>query len=133
MNAEQALILIKEYIAGWKANNFSLIASALHPECIIIESHGPQYSGIDEIYLWFEFWLAANSTILKWNVTSYDFCDDNITAFIEWEFACVSNNTTYAVSGISVIKFLKDKIVHMHEYRMTQPAFPWDKKTLVSK
>ncbi|WP_423062418.1 nuclear transport factor 2 family protein [Candidiatus Paracoxiella cheracis] len=132
MNSQEALSLIKDYISSWKNNDFNLIASSLHNQCTVIESHGPIYHGLNDIKSWFDFWLAADSKILKWDLTSYYFCHHETTAFIEWEFECISNNTTYPLSGISLIKFLDNKIIHIHEYRMTKAAFDWDRKRLVS-
>ena len=132
MNKNKALVLIEQYIEGWKQNDFSLIASSLHSKCTVIESHGPTYYSIDDLQLWFDLWIAADSKVLKWNILSYYFCDDNSTAFIEWDFECRSNGINYPLSGASIIKFSDNKINLIHEYRMTRPAFDWDKKKLVS-
>lgn len=132
MNAQESLALIKKYISGWKKNDIHLIISSLHRECIVIESHGPIYHGINDVKLWFDLWLAANSRILKWDLISYYFCNNENTAFIEWKFECISNGMNYPLSGISVIKFSENKIIRIHEYRMTKSAFDWNNKKLIS-
>ena len=132
MNKDDAFALIEKYIAGWKQNDFDSIASSLHSDCTIIESHGPVYYGINDIKLWHDLWLVAGSKVLKWDIITYYFCDKEITAFIEWDFECISYNVKYALPGVSIIKFSEGRIVYIHEYRMTKPAFDWDKKKLVS-
>ena len=48
------------------------------------------------------------------------------TAFVEWDFSCISNEVTHAFVGISIFKIAEQKICFIHEYRMTQPAFEWE-------
>src|SRR3989338_5876426 len=89
-----AFNLIQQYIDGWKQNNLTIITS----------------------------WLAANSKITKWNILSFYFCNEKKTAFVEWDFSCISNNIEYLIpAGISVVRFVEQKIAFIHEYRMTHP------------
>jgi hypothetical protein len=53
--------LILNYVDGWKQNNLQLIKECLTDDCIIIESHGPQYQGISDVERWFKLWLDAKS------------------------------------------------------------------------
>lgn len=130
LDKDSALILIKQYMEGWKKNDLCLITSTLDDKCIVIESHGPTYYGIDDIQLWFNFWIAVDSKILRWDLTSY--FHENNAAFIEWDFECFSNGIKYPLSGASIIKFSDKKINFIHEYRMKRPAFDWDKEKLIS-
>jgi len=125
--------LVHQYTQGWKQNNLNMIASCLTEDCMIIESHGPIYQGINDIELWFKFWLEAKSTILKWKINSFLYCEEDKTAFCEWDFACISNNIGYDFPGISVVKFSDNKISFIHEYRMTQPAYVWQRNKLESE
>ncbi len=43
MNEKTAFNLIQQYIEGWKQNDLLLILSTLAEDCVVIESHGPQY------------------------------------------------------------------------------------------
>jgi len=133
MIKNESLALIQSYINGWKQNNIQLIASCLSENCIVIESHGPTYHGIQDISTWFKLWTEAKSTISKWDIQSFTFCEQEQTAFCEWDFACRSNNTRYAFPGISILKFTNHKISFIHEYRMTAPAFDWDRAKLISE
>lgn len=128
----KALKLFEQYVTGWKENNLELIISCLSNGCTIIESHGPMYQGIQAVQRWFALWLAANSRVLHWNITSFYFCDVQQTAFCEWDFSCVSQNQEYTLPGISVVKFSSDKINFIHEYRMLHPAYTWDGNQLQS-
>lgn len=75
MNEKTAFNLIQQYIEGWKQNDLLLILSTLAEDCVVIESHGPQYQGIREIERWFGFWLNANGKVTKWDLLSLYFCE----------------------------------------------------------
>jgi hypothetical protein len=132
MSKDTAFTLIKTYITGWQQNDLALITSCLAENCVITESHGPTYYSIAQIEEWFSLWLVANSTVLHWDISSFYFCEQQQTAFCEWDFACVSNGVEYALPGISVVKFSGNKIGSIHEYRMTQPAYDWQGDSLKS-
>jgi len=125
MLEKNAFELVRQYISGWKQNDLHLITSCLAENCVVIESHGPVYNGIRDIEKWFKLWVEAKSAISKWDILSFTFNEKEQTAFCEWDFVCISNNTQYALSGISVVKFLNHKINFIHEYRMTKPAYKW--------
>ena len=129
---EKAFELIRLYIEGWKQNNLKMIISALKEDCIVIESHGPTYHGINDIKKWFNFWTEAGSKVLKWNIISLFFCEKEQVAFCEWDFSCLSNETQYDLPGISIVKFSDQKISFIHEYRMTQTAYKWEESKLDS-
>jgi hypothetical protein len=133
MIEKNAFELVQQYITGWKQNNLQLITSCLAENCIVIESHGPVYHGINDIEQWFKLWLEAKSTVLKWDILSLSFCEKKQTVFCEWDFACVSNNIKYTLSGISVVRFAEQKIVFIHEYRMTHPVYEWKGEELKSE
>jgi ketosteroid isomerase-like protein len=133
MRKTDALKLTQQYINGWKANDLAQIIAPLAEDCTVIESHGPTYQGIVAIKRWFELWLAANSHIKKWDITAFYFCEQQQTAFCEWDFSCVSHNEEYSLLGISVIKFSDHKINYLHEYRMTQKPYSWNGEQLQSE
>ncbi|NNM60512.1 MAG: nuclear transport factor 2 family protein [Legionellales bacterium] len=127
-----AVDLTQQYISGWKSNNLAMIISCLAENCIVIESHGPTYHGISEIELWFKFWMEANSKVHKWDILSFCFSEKNETAYLEWDFACISKEIEYALQGLSIIKYTENKIAFIHEYRMTHPAYRWKREQLNS-
>lgn len=133
MNKKTALALVQQYVNGWKQNDLEKIISALSEACIVIESHGPTYHGINAITCWFDFWTKAKSTITQWDITSFYFNENEETSFFEWNFSCTSNNAQYSFSGISIVKFLNKKIILIHEYRMTHPAYIWKGDKLESE
>lgn len=77
----EALILIQQYMDGWKHNDLDRIVSCLVKDCIVIESHEPMYDGVNDIEKWFKFWEMANSKILKWQIIAFNFCDNEKIAF----------------------------------------------------
>jgi hypothetical protein len=117
--------LIQLYINGWKQNDITMITAPLAENCIVIESHGPTYYGMQSIKHWFELWQAANSSIVQWDIVSFSFDAKAQIAFCEWDFACISNDVKYALLGISKVKFLEEKISLIHEYRMTNVPYAW--------
>ena len=78
--------LIQKYIDGWKEGNSDKIRSVLSNDCVVIESHGPTYNGKDIISKWINEWLSEDSTVDKWDVTSFYEIKD--TVFVEWIFEC---------------------------------------------
>jgi hypothetical protein len=72
-----ALDLVQQYMNGWKQNNLPLIISCLTKNCIVIESHGPTYHGIEAIERWFQFWVEAKSTIIHY---AYPWRGDTLTS-----------------------------------------------------
>jgi hypothetical protein len=55
--------LVRRYVEGWKAGDSSMILDALDPNCVVIESHGPTYRGMEQVERWIESWLAEGNTI----------------------------------------------------------------------
>ncbi|MBY0545528.1 MAG: nuclear transport factor 2 family protein [Gammaproteobacteria bacterium] len=133
MQEKDIFNLVQQYINGWKQNDLPMIISCLAENCVVIESHGPTYNGISNIENWFKFWLKAKSKVTKWDILSFYFYEEEQTAFVEWDFACISNNVEYSLPGISIIKFIEQKISFIHEYRMTHQAYVWEKNGLKSE
>lgn len=47
------------------------------------------------------------------------------TVFFEWVFTYTIDGRTDSIDGASVVQFDNGKIHHIHEYRMTKPAFDY--------
>ena len=124
--------LIQQYVNGWKANRIELIIDNLHDNCVVIESHGPMYSGITDIKKWFDSWLVAKGVVTKWDILSYYYAEDHVV-FFEWDFSCTVHNKQYALPGMTLVKFAEQKIILLHEYRMKCHAYSWNQQQLVSE
>ena len=92
-------------------------------DCLIIESHGPIYRGIDKVKEWIDQWFDAGDVVNQWEITSLHCVDD--VAFFEWHFVCTVEGQRHAFGGASLVKFKQQKIVVIQEYRMTAEAFEW--------
>lgn len=125
MNRQDASILITAYVEGWKINAPAQIIDTLAPDCIIIESHGPTYRGLDVTTQWIESWLGAGNTVDRWDITSFCFDEIEQVAVFEWEFVCTADGMHYKIDGISIVEFEDDKIIGLREYRMTEPPYEW--------
>lgn len=123
MNEQVARGLIQVYIDGWKQNSLSQIISPLSKDCLIVESHGSTYRGMDEVKHWVASWIEAHSKVLYWDLRSFYFSENAKTAFCEWDFACMINHKDCVLAGASVIRFSGDQIITIHEYRMTDRLF----------
>jgi ketosteroid isomerase-like protein len=123
MNHQQARQLVEAYVRGWRENDLSTIASTLSPDCVIIESHGPAYRGIDTVREWVESWIDAGSVVDRWDITSFHFVEG--TAVFEWTFECTVDREHYPLDGVSVVEFDDDRIIALREYRRTEPLFEW--------
>lgn len=108
--------LIEQYIEGWKDSNLEIITKCLSSDCVITESHGPVYKGINQIREWVSTWTQVG-IVKKWDIINYYEYDDNI--FFEWDFLCVINGQSHDFLGASIVKITQDKISEIREYRMT--------------
>jgi len=86
--------------------------------------YGPTYHGTDEVKKWIQEWYQTGK-VDKWTMDSFFFAKD--TAFFEWSFTCTINAKADSIVGASVVQFKSGKIYHIHEYRMTKPAFDYSK------
>lgn len=127
---DQAKKLIQEYVDGWKESDIDKIIEPLAKNCVIIESHGPTYHGVDQIRNWVRKWIKANGKVKRWDIKSFYFADKSQVAFFEWGFDCNINGKNYALLGLSVVKFKGKKISFIHEYRMTKNPHDWNQKQL---
>jgi len=125
MNRQKASQLIAAYIEGWKINNPAQVIATLATDCVVVESHGPTYRGLDVATQWIESWLNAGNTVDRWDITSFCFDEVKQAAAFEWEFECTSDGVRYEIDGISVAEFAGDKIVALREYRMTETPYEW--------
>lgn len=122
MTGKLARQLVDDYIGGWVDSNSTKILSTLASDCIVIESHGPTYNGSKQIKEWINEWYLTG-TVDRWDINSFFITKD--TAFFEWSFTCSIDGKTSSIDGASIVQFKKEKIVHIHEYRMTKPAFDY--------
>jgi ketosteroid isomerase-like protein len=117
--------LFRQYVDGWRENNIEKIVSSLDDNCIIIESHGPTYRGIEQVRKWFQYWTQENGRVIRWIINSFYFLEKENIAFFEWDFACNVAGKDHELFGISIVKLSGDKISFLHEYRMTKAPYEW--------
>jgi hypothetical protein len=125
MNRQDAHRLITTYVDGWKINNPAQIIDTLASDCVIVESHGPMYRGLDVATQWVESWLGAGNTVDRWDITSFCFDEAEQTGVFEWGFECTADDLRYKIDGVSIAEFVEDKIVALREYRMTKLPYEW--------
>lgn len=125
MNRQDAYKLVTTYVEGWKINNPAQIIDTLASDCIIVESHGPTYRGLEITARWIEGWLGAGNTVDRWDITSFCFDEAEQTAVFEWGFECTADGVRYGIDGISIVELADSKIIALREYRMTETPYEW--------
>lgn len=121
LGPEAARELVERYVRGWRTNDLSGILTTLTPDCVVMESHGPTYRGLDDVEQWVRDWIETGSRVTRWDVLA--FLVDGPAAAFEWGFECVVDGTRYALDGATVVRFDHGRIAFIHEYRMTEPSF----------
>ncbi len=122
MNKEDSRKLITTYIDGWKRNDVIAILSSLSESCSIVESHGPRFSGKQEVKQWVEEWVARKSKVTEWEIESH--IHENQESAITWTFRCLDKGTEHVISGASLIRFHGDRIAEIFEFMRTQAPYP---------
>jgi ketosteroid isomerase-like protein len=120
VNRQDAYQLITAYVEGWKTDDAARIIDTLAPNCVIVESHGPTYRGLEIARQWIEDWLGAGNSVDRWDVTSFCFDEAEQVAVFEWGFECTADGVHYEIDGISIAEFAGGEIVAVREYRMTE-------------
>lgn len=110
--------LFQKYIYGWKTSNKQLILSVCDPKCQITECYGPKYDGIKQIEKWIDDWVDKNHQVEQWDILDSYFDSQSLTAVYEWTFACYSEKRDHHFKGCSVVRFNKEYIENIREYRM---------------
>src|SRR6266508_703559 len=80
--------LVHAYVEGWRTGDRAKILGTLAPDCVIVESYGPTYTGEDRIARWIDTWLGAGNTVDRWELTSLEVTAAGTACFFEWEFEC---------------------------------------------
>jgi len=114
--------IIQKYVNGWKTNDRDKILSVLTEDCIIIESHGPTYTGKKAISRWIDDWIHKGNVVNQFDILSYYWSKDVV--FVEWIFECTVNDKIHRIEGCSIFKFRDGAISFIREYRTTKLLYP---------
>lgn len=118
---ESAHERVSSYVEGWKAGDIERVLGTLTEDCVVIESHGPTYLGVDRIRRWMESWFRDGGAIPRWDITWLMYAHG--TATFEWAFTCTGSWGEASFDGATVVRFRGDRIAHLREYRCTEPPF----------
>ena len=119
--------IIKHWFRMWLEKKDSGIENLFTPDCLYIESWGPQYKGIDKVKLWFSEW-NTRGTVHIWDITNF-IHNDSHTA-VEWYFKNKMNNgTVEEFNGVSIIEWDNNqKIKSLKEFGSRIPNYdPYSK------
>ncbi|MEQ4208053.1 nuclear transport factor 2 family protein [Actinopolymorpha sp. B9G3] len=115
--------LVRAYFDGWLAADRDAILATLHPACVVIESYGPVYRGIDQVARWIDGWLAPGNRVTRWDITALDATSD--ACFAEWDFQCRYDGELGGFEGATVARRSGDKLAYLREYAITAPRYDW--------
>jgi SnoaL-like protein len=119
-----AVRLIESYVGGWRDGDRARILGTLEEGCVIVESYGPVYRGVERVGQWIDTWFGEGNTVDGWEVTSF-FVGGSRAAF-EWRFECTYHGERAAFEGASVVEFSGGKIARLREYCTTGDLYEWE-------
>lgn len=120
MKRETALCLVADYIGGWLHGDPARVLRTVADDCVVIESHGPTFTGRAEIARWLDEWFGRGGVVSRWAITSFVF--EGEAAAVGWSFSCVDRGVRYDIDGVSLFRFRGERIARIEEYRRTEPA-----------
>ena len=119
MNQTHEEEVVRDYVQGWKEQNGAKVLSTLHPDCVLIESDGAIIRGAKAIIRSLERRIAGEYgpwKIDRWDINTLAASGE--LCFLEWTF-----EGRHSFEGASVVRFKDAKIIHLREYRTTQPLY----------
>ncbi len=122
MDTAHARRLVADYTEGWRTGDAPRVLGVLADDCVVIESHGPTFSGRVEVARWLRDWQERGSAVQRWDVLSFVHAGDR--AAVEWRFECTDRGVRYDLEGASVFTFAGERIRRIAEYRRTDQPRP---------
>lgn len=118
--------IIKEWFQAWFNSKWNRFHELFESNVYDSESWGPEYSGIEEIAIWFKKW-HSHSKLIAWDIEKYIHSARYTT--VEWHFICKDSESKNEFDGCSIIEWGdNDKILSLREYSSTLPKYnPMDK------
>lgn len=113
---------VRLWFSMWLEKKDLGIRRLFSPNCVYVESWGPEYHGAESIRLWFEEW-NTRGTVLKWDIRQF-FHKGNQTV-VEWFFQNQMNDgraevfegmTLAAFDANGQICFLKEFGCNLNRY-----------------
>lgn len=91
------------------------IREIFDPDCVYIESWGPQYRGVEKVALWFREW-NTRGTVTEWEIKQF-FHKDSQTA-VEWYFRNRMNDgREECFDGVTLVQWTQEeKIALLKEF-----------------
>ena len=106
---------IRQYMQGWLCQNEERLLAVLSPKVHIIESHGPEYVGANEVRQWFRAW-HAHGRVLRWD--ALHFLHQGAETVVKWYFECQYDGNVDGFDGLSLVCFDDlGRIVIIEEYQ----------------
>lgn len=123
MDSQSISQLVYAYVDGWVTADREKILHTLDPDCVVIESYGPTYRGLEMVGRWIDSWFVGSNAVNSWDVTSLYIAGD--ACFFEWVFDCTFAGNRDSFEGASIARFRDRKIVFLREYAMTGKRYEW--------
>ena len=117
------MMLLEQYIAGWRAHEVAAILGTLTPDCAVIESFGPIYRGHDCVSRWVSTWLAKGGCVIDWTVLDLRCSSEDETA--EWAFHYRWRGEEKRFEGATIAKLHQGRLSYLREYATTAALYEW--------
>lgn len=117
--------IIYHYFNLWLNGDEHPLVEIFHESCVYIESYGPVYNNLEQIYRWFRDWNKKGK-VLIWEVKEFFHKDSSVIC--EWYFKYEYEGKTDEFDGVSIIYFdQEDKITYLKEFQSKLPnTYPYD-------
>lgn len=113
--AHQRQAIVRGCFAAWLTQDSSAIERHFADDVRYVESHGPVYTGKQQVLRWFADW-HRQGRVLKWEICHF-FAAGN-TCIVEWYFECEFAGKTTGFDGVSLIGFdIDNRVVLVKEYQ----------------
>ena len=121
--------IIELYFKCWLEKDSSKLENIFADDIVYSECYGPEYTGIEQIYLWFTDW-NNKGTVLQWVIK--DVVEKNETLIVEWYFECDYDGNTDGFDGVTVAKFNKEnKIYSLKEFQSkSEHYYPYGERKI---
>lgn len=113
--------IISEWFNAWFDPKWNDFKTCFDKEIYYSESWGPEYSGIEQIEMWFHQW-HKQAKLNSWDIKKFIHIGD--ITIVEWYFSCLDNEKLHEFDGVSIIEWnQRMQIKSLKEYASSLPKY----------
>ena len=105
---------IERWFGMWLRGEGQGLEELFTPDCVYIESWGPEYDGVEAIRHWFDEW-NTRARVISWDIKRIDHVGDR--SYVEWFFEDrMSDGRAEVFEGVSIIEWQGTRIARLKEF-----------------